>query len=467
MYVVICIQFNFVRVFHTALNAVGNLDTRCSSNEYVIISTNVIQKLIPKESRQEPYPFNLQLPEICLSNDGTCRALLEKLSDGRKLFWVPNVGHVRFYQLSDTPPYQIISSSELSAQDCFNYFPISDQVIGVICLRSTPDEFLVVPYKITVTADDIHSNKLSGVELHINVGDHLPFINLIDDSGSVVLYVTYVEHLSAYKLVIIRFGAAKYDSLDIPSGCIDPHRLQPVGDRDAILGCTNGKLFYYNGDNLALTEMLYDNIATVSNCGNTTSFVMVQNTHTIIYNRTGETYVLLVEPSPPSITSAVCYSHGSDVLYYFTTRENDAVYWIDLEDFFMSENKRTTAPEVLLNASDHNNGPINLCIDGQVLWRKNALQNNVTSVYLFDLIAEQHSHTFVSGSTVFVQLYKATEKCNEVPLIVVDPAESVINTKSNTKDMLITILSILSFLVLVAVVVSSAVIIYVMYRRGM
>lgn len=429
----------------------------------MVISTISIQKLILNESRHVSYPFNLRLPQVCLSDDRTCKALLVELRDGQKILWTPSTGHVQYHQLSNMPPHQVISSSELPVQDCIDYFPISDQLIGALCIRNTPEELLVVPYTVSLTPGDIRISKL-GVQLHIDIDNHLPFAHLIDDNGAIVLYVTYVHHLLTYKLVVIRFGTANKDLLDIPSDCIGPHDLLPVGDRDAILGCTNGNLFYYNGDNLALTKIPYDNIATVTNCGNTTSFVMFQNGYSIIYNRSGEIFVPPIELSPSSIISAACYSHGSDVSFYYSG-EDDAVYWIDLEDLVRSQNKHFTVPELLIPASNHNDGPINLYIDGSALWRKNTAQNNVTNVYLFDLITMQHSQVLVSGPTVLVQLYATVEKkCDDEVLI--NPADNVDNSNRGNKNTIpIAVLSVVGFFVLVAVAVLSAIIIYVVHYQ--
>jgi len=428
-----------------------------------VISEGLVQKVIPSgdgSQRIQSYPFDYEFHPLCNVN-GTCKALLARHNDKQKHIWIPSAGHAQYYQLNEGSNI-IAMSSELHGENCFDFFSISARVIGALCLRTTPDEHLVVPFKINVSTAGVHDNQL-GIELHINVDDHSPFINLYDDRGGpVVLYVTFAEHLSSYKLVVIRYHSEDYVIVDIPSGCMHPHDLQPVGEYDALIRCDNGVLLYYNGDNLALTQLAHRNIEIISSCVNSSSFIMVQDISSILFNdsTSGIVYSISVDTSgldTPSftVTSAVCYAHGNDISFYFTSRESNYVYQIHLGDIARG---RSVAPQIIKLGDAQNSEPVSLKIDGYILWGTQKRSDTDIRVYLVNLLTQEHSRASVSGSTVFVLQYRVPQ-CNdsETPLITVNPPNNAERHSTNhSTNILWYILIPAGVLVVLAVVSFSA-----------
>ena len=422
----------------------------------------------------EAYPFDFQFNHPLCIVDGTCRALLAKFDNGQKHFWTPSIGHPQFYLLNNESNMVISSKSELHGENCFNFFPVTDQTIGTLCLRTTPYEYLIVPYKINISNSDVRDYRL-GIELHINIDDHSPFINLYDDRGTVVLYITYAEHLSSYKLVVIRYHFEGYVVIDIPSVCARPRDLKPIGEYDAVIRCENGTVLYYNGDNLALSKLPNGNIEIVSSCVNSSSFVMIQDMNNIFFNdsRSGEVYVISIntsglEPLLHTITSAVCYCSGSDIDFYFTASgESSNIYQINLEDIVTASSKSSTIPKVLEPANSNRPMSYKLYIDGSILWGKQILSNNDIRIFLYDLVTQKRGRASItSGSPVFVFQY-STSQCNVVQIIdVIPPPNKDERTSSSVQTgTLISIIVPTLVFVFVTVIIVAVAIVVIHHQR--
>jgi len=402
----------------------------------LVISENFTQKVVPggDQTRAQQYGLKLQLPQLCGSVAGTCKMLVVNRDKGEKHVWAPNTGNAQYHKLvgpnNQSRDTSVLSSVPLHAQNCINYFPVADQVIGAICIRATQDELLVVPYTMEyASSDDVRDNKL-GVERHIDPSRHSAFTHLFNDRGRVVLYITYAEYLTAYKLVIIRFHSKDDVVVDIPPDCVPPHDLQPNGERDAIIKCANGKVYYFSGNNLVLTKLPYEGVTIVSNCINSMSFVSALSADYFIFNRSNDVYVISVnttglKPLPQTVSSAVCYTNDNDNKLYFTSAESSFIYQVDLTDTTSGIREQFTLPQVLPGNSQ-SNGPIHLHIDGPVLWVELSLSldTTTTGVYLFDVLTQQPSQAAVSGSPVLVQLYTAEQCSNDTTPLVKKVEES-------------------------------------------
>ena len=446
----------------------------------MIISEELAQIVTPNDGNAplnvEPYPFDFQFNHQLCIVDGTCRALLGKFDDGQKHFWVPGIGHTRFYQLNNKSNTVISSESELHGENCFYFFPVSNQFIGALCLRTTSFEHLVVPYKINVSNRDVRDYQL-GFELHIDIDDHSPFVNLNDNRAPVILYVTYAEHLSAYKLVVIRYHSEDYVIIDIPARCIHPHDLQPVGEFDALIRCENGTILYYNGDNLALSKLPNGDIKIVSSCVSSSSFILVQDMNNIFFNdsRSGAVYVISIntnelEPTPHTITSAVCYCNGSSIDFYFTASgESSDIYRINLDDIIITKSKNSTIPKVFEAATLQNNVPASykLYIDMPILWGKQTQSENDERIFFYDLATNKKGRASINSASLVLVLQYSAPQC-VVPIIdVVPPNRAESESKSVHNGTVISILAptAAAFILITAIIIAAITIIIICRRR--
>jgi len=455
--------------------------TSSQNGEILIISEQVAQIVTLNDDdaplNVEHYPFEFHFNHQLCMVDGTCRALLSEFDDGKKYFWTPSIDHPQFYHLNNESNMVISSESELHGENCFNFFPISDQFIGALCLHTTPVEHLVVPYKINVSNSDVRDYRL-GFELHINVDDHSPFITLNDDRAPVVLYVTYAAHLSAYKLVVIRYYSEDYVIIDIPVGCTHPRDLQPVGEYDALIRCENGTLLYYNGDNLALSKLPNGNIEIVSSCVNSSSFILVQDMNNIFFNdsRSGEVYVISintneVEPPLHTITSAVCYCNEGSVDFYFTAYgESSNIYRINLDDIITTKNENSTIPKVFEAATLQSNvrASYKLYIDMSILWGKQTRSENDERIFLYDLATQKKGRASINGASLAFVLQYSAPQCVTPIIDVIPPNRAESESKSSGQnDTYVSILAPIAaaFILISAIIVIAIMIIIIRHRR--
>ena len=453
----------FYFTFATALDS-GTPVPVCTNGEYIVVSEGLLQKVNltgDDIQRIQSYQMDLHFHPIC-NVDKTCKALL----DGSGHLWLPSTGRIQYHQIKDAG---LESSTKLHGEDCFNFVSITSLVIGALCLHTTAEEVLVVPHKIVYVNNhhDVRDNHL-GIELHINVSDHSPFIILQDDSGPVVLYITYRwygEDLPPYSLVIIRFSFENYDVISVPSECTGPHDLQPVGNRDGIVRCSNGIVLYYNGDNPMLMPLPYGSIEAIASCSNLTSLVLVQDAQRILFkdSSTDDTndengiYGISLNtsglvPPPNVISSPVCFASqdGNNIDFYFTSEHNNTVYQVSvLDNVVKAEIKDSNIPKVFKRLSSQNNLPIKLFIDEVSLWGKQG-----TSIFISNLVTKKNAKISISSPVVFVLQYTAAH-C-EIPIIKVHPPnnEERVSTRRSHGTIIISILvSTVALLVVTAVIV--------------
>lgn len=395
-----------------------------------MISDKSTKIVIPDKSIVQPYEPDIQIPSVC-NVDRTCSSLLFEVKNEQsrpleKHFWVPNNGPTRYYKLnvngSDGPPVNY--GPTLHGNDCFKFFQIDNRRLGALCIGRVHDEHLIIPYKIQYNEEgELQDNQL-GIQIHLNIEYHSPFIVLNNTEGLQVVGISYFEHLSEYKLFIIHYKSESYDVIDILPQCTGPHDLQPIKQSDVIIRCANGVVLYFNGWYSTFITLSHNNVEIMSVCTNTTSFVLVQDTGSIFFNKSGTIYQLSVNASgqPLRITSAVCHAtDDDDITYYFFDAASNAVYKLYLRDIVTASSRQALVPQLVRNGFSHD-AVISLYIDGPILWGKQALFNSSdVTVYIIDLLTEKQSlPVSVNGPNVFVQLY-TPEKCEHSTVTPTNP----------------------------------------------
>ena len=388
-----------------------------------MISDNLVQIVKPDESIVQPYKVDITVPSAC-NIDRTCSSLLfevEIVNEGRKLrekhLWIPDNGPMHYYTINvnESDESAVTHGPTLRGNDCFKFFHIDSRHLGALCIGRRYDEDLVVPYVIEYNEQGIPHDIPLGNDIHLNIENHSPFIVLNNTGMLKAVGISYFEHRSAYKLIIIHYNSGSDDVIDVPSDCPGPHDLQPVNQSNAIVRCANGKVLYFDGWHLTLTTLTgYSNIEIISTCPNTTSFVLVQGTDKIIFNKLGVNYHLSVNASvqPLRITYAACYATGEDdITFYYADTTSGVIYKLFLGDIITSTTRQGMVPQIVKGGKSSDGAIIGLYIDGPILWGKLAAISNRSDVTMTDVLTERQSPLVaVNGPNVFVQLYTA-EKC--------------------------------------------------------
>jgi len=428
-----------------------------------VISEKLTQIIIPDQSIAQPYQPNTQIPTVC-NIDKTCSSLLLEMDNKEKHLWVPTNGPMHYFKLIDNGS-DVVYGPNLHGNDCFKFFHIGNRYFGALCIGRVLDENLIVPYKIEYKENgELQDNKL-GIEIHLNIEDHSPFIVLNSTGMPEIVGIGYFEHLSAYKLFIIHYGSESHDIIDVPSDCMGRHDLQPVGQSDAIIRCINGKLLYFNGEHSTFSILPHSNIEIVSTCPNTASYVLVQGTGDIIFNKSGKIYQLSVNTNgqPLQIASAVCYATNEDeITYYFADVASGTIYELNLGDVVAGSSRHTLVPQIVRRSNTHDGSKISLYIDGPILWGKLTLSNHSdVTVYLIDLLTKKQSlPVTVNGPNVFVQLY-AAEICEDTTITTNIPKQEQNSNNQNTADMLKFILPVAGVIIIIIIIVF----LVLVYRR--
>ena len=403
------------------------------------MSDNLAQIVIPDQSIVQPYKPEITLPNVC-NIDRTCSMLVFEVEIVRrklleKHLWVPNNGPMNYFTINVNES-SVTYGPTLHGNDCFKFFLIDSHHIGALCTGRLYDENLIIPYIVEYNEQgEPHSNRLSGVEIHLDIENHSPFIVLNNTGMLKAVGISYFEHLSVYKLIIIHYTAGGRDAIDVPPDCPGGHDLQPVNQSDAIIRCANGKVLYFNGFHSTFTTLTYSNIEIISTCPNTMSYVLVQGTDNIIFNKSGVMYHLSVNASvrPLTIASAVCYATGEDdITFYYVDTTSDKIYNLYLGGIITLGSREGIVPQIVRSDITSDGEMITLYNDGSILWDKLAISNDSdVSVQLTNVLTEkQSSKITVKGPNVFVQLYTA-EKCKDD--ITVKPIDDVLQQDSNNQ----------------------------------
>lgn len=401
-----------------------------------MISDKLAQIVIPDQSIVQPYYPDVTFPSVC-NIDRTCSMLLYEVEIVRrklleKHLWVPNNGPMNYFTINVNQS-SVTHGPTLHGNDCFKFFLIDSHHLGALCTGRLYDENLIIPYVIEYNEQgEPHSNQLSGIEIHLDIENHSPFIVLNNTGMLKAVGISYFEHLSVYKLIIIHYTAGGYDAIDVPPDCPGGHDLQPVNQSDAIIRCANGKVLYFNGFHSTFTTLLYSNIEIISTCPNTMSYLLVQGTDNIIFNKSGVMYHLSVNTSvrPLRIVSAVCYATGEDdITFYYADTTSGKIYELYLGGIITLGSREGMVPQIVRSDITSDGAMITLYNNGPILWDKLAISNDSdVIVQLTDV--RQSSKITVKGPNVFVQLYTA-EKCKDD--ITVKPIDDVLQQDSNNQ----------------------------------
>ena len=405
----------------------------------MVISDNLAQIVKPDQSVVQPYKPEITLPNVC-NIDRTCSMLVYEVEIVRrklleKHLWVPNNGPMNYFTINVNES-SVTYGPTLHGNDCFKFFLIDSHHLGALCTGRLYDENLIIPYIIEYNEQgEPHSNRLSGVEIHLDIENHSPFIVLNNTGLLKAVGISYFEHLSVYKLIIIHYTKRGYDAIDVPPDCPGGHDLQPVNQSDAIIRCANGKVLYFNGFHSTFTTLTYSNIEIISTCPNTMSYVLVQGTDNIIFNKSGVMYHLSVNVSvrPLRIASAVCYATGEDdITFYYADTTSDKIYKLYLGGIITLGSREGMVPQIVRLDITSDGAMITLYNDGSILWDKLVVSNDSdVTVQLTNVLTGKQSSTItVKGPNVFVQLYTA-EKCKDD--ITVKPIDDVLQQDSNNQ----------------------------------
>ena len=453
---------------------------KCSSSgEYVAISNKLAKIVIPDRSIAQPYEPEIEIPSVC-NVDRTCSALVLEVEDQEsklleKHIWAPNTDHMHYFKLnrneSGTP--SVTYGPNLYASNCFKFFHIENHRMGALCIERVHDEDLIVPYKILYNEQgELQDNQL-GIQIHLNMENHSPFIVLNSTREFEVIGISYFEHLSLYKLFVIHYNAESSDIIDVPSNCTGPHDLQPIQQSDAIIRCADGKVLYFSVWDLTFSVLTHNNIEIISTCTNTTSFVLVQGMDDIIifsHGKSGVIYQLAVNTSgrPLRIVSAVCHALNEDeITYYFADAISGAIYKLYLGDVVTASSRQAMIPQTVRDGINSDGVMISLYIDGPILWgRLTSPNHSDVTVYITDLLTMKQSLPVpVNGPNAFVQLYTA-EKCERTEEPPTEPPKA--ENSSNgpfIDDMGHVVLIVLVVVIIIVLLVIIVIAVFIVHRR--
>lgn len=450
-----------------------------------MISEELMQLVIPDRFIVQPYQADVRIPAVC-NIDKTCSSLLLEVENKQsslleKHLWIPNNGSTRYFKLTeytrDVPHDTVVAyDPNLHGSNCFKFFRIAtgNRHFGALCTDTILGEELIIPYKIQYNDDGELQDYKLGLQIHLNIENHSPFVVLYGTgSAPLVVGIIYFEHLSAYRLFIIYYDSAaeSYDIVNVPSTCTGQHDLQPIAQSDVIIRCANGKIVYFNVEYLTFTTLSHSNIEIMSSCMDTASFVLVQGMGDIIFNKSGVTYQLSVNSSgqPLRITSAVCHAiNEDDITYYFADATSGAVYELYLGDIVTTGNRQAMDPHVVTKLDDR--VITSLYIDGPILWGRVTSSNSsdATAVYLMNLLTMKQSPLVnINGPNVFVQ-YTA-EQCEvTTDTITISSTSSGKKEDSNGQNvahMIRYILISLGAVVVIVLLAIVSVIVFILYRH--
>ena len=397
-----------------------------------MITDNLTQLVQLDDSIVQLYKADITIPSVC-NIDRSCSSLLyevEVVNEGRKLIrekhlWLPNSGPMHYFAIDVNGSVEsaVTYGPALHGSDCFKFFHIDSHHLGALCIGRQHDENLIVPYIIEYNEQGIPHSIPLGNNIHFNIEKHSPFIVLNNTGMLKAVGISYFEHRSAYKLVVIHYDpGSDPDIVDVPSDCSGPHDLQPVNQSNAIIRCANGTVLYFDGWHLTLTTLPYSNIEIISTCPSTTSFVLIQGTNNIIFNRLGVNYYLSVNASiqqPLAITYAVCYATGEDdITLYYADTTSGKIYKLFLADIVTSTSRQGMVPLVVRGSKSSDGAIRGLYIDGPILWSKMVKSNRSdVNIYMTDVLTgKQGPLVTANGPNVFVQLY-TPEKCEVDPIV--------------------------------------------------
>ena len=439
-----------------------------------MISNKLANIVIPDQSIVQPYEPEIEIPSVC-NVEGTCSSLVLEVENQEsrlleKHIWSPNTGNMHYFKLnrneSGTP---VTYGPNLYASNCFNIFHIENRRMGALCIGRVHDEDLIVPYKILYDEQgELQDNQL-GIQIHLNMENHSPFIVLNSTQEFEVLGISYYEHLSSYKLFIIHYNAETSDIIDIPSNCTGPHDLQPIQQSNAIIRCANGKVLYFNVWDLSFTMLSHNNIEIISTCTNTTSFVLVQGTDNIIFNKSGVVYQLAVNTSsqPLRIASAVCHAVNKDEITYYFADASGTIYKLYLGDVVTASSRQAMIPQIVRDGFNSNGVMINLYIDGPILWgRLTSSDHSDVTVYITDLLTMKQSlPVSVNGPNAFVQLYTAEKCAKQEPTKLPVPKEEENSNNQFIDDMGHVVLIVLAVVIVIVLLLVIVIAVFIVHRR--
>ena len=308
--------------------------------QYMIINRDSITHVSSDQSKILPYSVATEFPVMCDHQYTNCHPLLQHGSQ----VVIPRCGPVKHFLFNNNT---LEESGVLNIENCIAFFPTGKPLeTGAVCIQNTTEEILVALYKIQYHEYD---QKNPRVVLEVR-GNHIeldsPILITNDTDGKpVVLYITYHKGWEENCMVMLQWNSDNPTFIPLPPTCqTGPYEIKLLGQYNALIKCSSGKLVLFNGDDLILTELTtFDDISMVESCVGKTSFVAVQDTNILLNNTKSIMQIPLFSIKFRSntlqqISSIACHFNGNMTILYFTTTWNGYIYYLSvpLEDIAQS-----------------------------------------------------------------------------------------------------------------------------------
>lgn len=328
------------------------------NGHFVVVTNDIIRSLSHDFIEETPYEHTTDFPPICKHVDTNCQLYLLQCDDVAELL-TPSVYLPKYFKLVNNTIS--VSNELLNITQCFRYFPTGKGVneVYALCLKNHSVEMTTVTY-------ELHCTKYGGIEYRQLGGGYGTHIDLnspvivthTNYTGPMVLYITNID---GRDWLVVKEIYADGDDRTItllPPSCAGPHELIQFYQLSALLKCSNGLMYFYDGDNYKFLKLPVQNIAMVGVCDNSSSFVMATNNGYILLNKTASKPLIripllkitsnLVQVN--TILSFICQWNGTATNLYFTVRQGDMIYYLSIP----LEHASNTSTEARVIFVDHN-----------------------------------------------------------------------------------------------------------------
>ena len=466
-----CISFS--GTYTITLLMVVNL----AGGQLLLLTENSVTTLSDNFSKEDPHKPATKFPEMCARVPANCGPFLLSLGND-SLLLIPSYSFVKYFKLTN---FSVEYVNKLSITNCLRYISTGkgNNEFYAICLKNQTQEMTTVTYKIRYTDHfELEVSKYGyGYGTHIDMDSPL-VVTFSDSSDPVVLYITNVEDGAELFIKDLNAGGDVYDHVSLPSDCIAPYELKHLHQLNALLKCSNGLLYEYDGNIMEFAKLPFQSIAMVEQCVNSSSFVMVTNQGNILLNKTTKNLmripflkITVDSVQLDALSSFACYWNGTATIFYFTVSHiNDMIYYLNIPLEYVAESRTVIEAHQMAKFAVH--APLRIIqssIVGPAWISRLTDQDNDTQDTVFIInIKTESSGYYLSNGPAYVQSYQDQPFHIHFDAIVKDETTSEPeNANSNGFPQTLTILISTSVFSIVAIIVVAMIfgLMYIVYHR--
>ena len=334
------------------VNLVGGQSLLVTEDSVTFISDNF--------NEEGPYKLSTKFPDMCTHVPANCRPILFSLGND-SLLLIPSYGFVKYFKLTNS---SVEYSSKLSLKNCIRYVSTGkgNNEFYAICLKNQTQEMTTVTYKVRYTKNFELEVSKYGYGYGTRIDVHSPLIETFSDSSDpVVLYINDAEDGAELFIKDLNAGGDVCDRVVLPSDCTAPHELRHLHQLNALLKCSNGLLYLYDGNTIEFTKLPVKGIAMVERCTNSSFFVMVTNQGNILLNKSANNLmrisflkITIDLLRLDALSSFSCFWNGTATIFYFTvSQDNGMVYYMNITLEYVAESKTSTEAHQMLKSIAH------------------------------------------------------------------------------------------------------------------